>query len=503
MAARPAKADSTFVLDQGGKVSHFNYFSNAQTASAVVNALTKSESPDGFSVIGPLSWAGKSSTGVRAALPSRTAGQGSRTACALHPAGNTRQQPESRRRTHLAGLAPRQRLRTARLRCKENADIVPDGPIGIYYDDLATSLFSDHDVKPFAFDWRRPIKDEAKRLATEIAAALDARETIKAAGTDHRTLHGRSGCTGDADLRTRHLGPDDEIRRSAHPDAGNAERRILGAHAGALGRRHIRQSPDQCGSPVQRQCHAPVDCQLPGIRPAPGRSAGRIGRRKDLEGSRGIRSQSDAARTASGTFCRFSSHQFEWGIPPQAVLDEAVAFRRALDKQRDKDLAAFADKLLLVVGKAASTPAGYERSDKDDGGVVYLDAPGEGDGRVTLENAELPGVATWVVNADHGSLPRHRAAFEGYRELLNSGKTEQLRQLGHHRHRTGSGTGATPDRWCEAARRDCRRRNCRHRRELDVLAPAARAPPHRRHRRRRPCASPSSTAISPTSQSQC
>ncbi|MDW3502903.1 hypothetical protein NQ272_27505, partial [Escherichia coli] len=35
----PRERASTFVLDQGGKVSHFNYFSNAQTASAVVDAL--------------------------------------------------------------------------------------------------------------------------------------------------------------------------------------------------------------------------------------------------------------------------------------------------------------------------------------------------------------------------------------------------------------------------------------------------------------------------------
>ena len=71
----PREKDSTFVLDQGGKVSHFNYFSNTQTASAVANALTAKEdtSPDGFSVIGPLSWAGESSTGVRAALPTRSA----------------------------------------------------------------------------------------------------------------------------------------------------------------------------------------------------------------------------------------------------------------------------------------------------------------------------------------------------------------------------------------------------------------------------------------------
>jgi len=76
-------------------------------------------------------------------------------------------------------MAPRQRLRPARIRSKENRCSAPDGPIGIYYDDLATALFQDHDVKPFAFDWRRPIAAEAKRLAAEIAAALDVRETSK------------------------------------------------------------------------------------------------------------------------------------------------------------------------------------------------------------------------------------------------------------------------------------------------------------------------------------
>jgi tetratricopeptide (TPR) repeat protein len=67
--------------------------------------------------------------------------------------------------------------------------------------------------------------------------------------------------------------------------------------------------------------------------------------------------------------------------------------------------------------------------DKGDRRIVYLDTAAGGDGRVTLENAELPGVATWTVDADHGSLPRFRPAFEAYRELLNTGSTKQLRQI--------------------------------------------------------------------------
>ena len=43
----PRDAGATFVLDQGGKVSHFNYFSNERTAEAIVNALAQ-DAPHGF-----------------------------------------------------------------------------------------------------------------------------------------------------------------------------------------------------------------------------------------------------------------------------------------------------------------------------------------------------------------------------------------------------------------------------------------------------------------------
>lgn len=62
----PRGAGATFVLDRGGTVTHFNYFNAASTAEAIVTALTQ-ESPQGYRVIGPLSWAGESATGVRAA----------------------------------------------------------------------------------------------------------------------------------------------------------------------------------------------------------------------------------------------------------------------------------------------------------------------------------------------------------------------------------------------------------------------------------------------------
>ena len=50
---------------------------------------------------------------------------------------------------------------------------------------------------------------------------------------------------------------------------------------------------------------------------------------------------------------------YSWGVPPQDVLDRAVALRRRLDAQAAGDLAPFKDKLLLVLGQRSFTPDGY------------------------------------------------------------------------------------------------------------------------------------------------
>ena len=70
-------------------------------------------------------------------------------------------------------------------------------------------FFQDHDVKPFAFDWRRPIAAEAKRLADGNRRRAGRAQDVETAGADHRALDGRARCTDDADLRAQHLGPDD------------------------------------------------------------------------------------------------------------------------------------------------------------------------------------------------------------------------------------------------------------------------------------------------------
>jgi tetratricopeptide (TPR) repeat protein len=422
----PREKDSTFLLDQGGKVSHFNYFSNAQTASAVVNALTKGDdtSPDGFNVIGPLSWAGQSSTGVRAALPSRPAARAAALPALFILPGILGSNLKVGNERIWLGW----RLVNGFDRLAYNSkktDVVPDGPIDIYYDDLATTLFQDHDVRPFAFDWRRPIVAEARRLATKVAAALDERKTSKQpvriiahsmGGLVARAMQIVDRPTWDRMMKSEGA----RILMLGTPNGGSWTPMQVLSGDDTFGNLLIN-----VGAPFSGNASRQLIGNFPGFIQLQAGLLNDLGSEKNWRDL--AKADLDAVRAHSQWHgLPLQLAQFEWGIPPQAVLDDAAKFRRALDKQRDTDLAAFVDKLLLVVGKAAYTPAGYAQ---DDTGMIYLDAPDRGDGRVTLEDAVLPGVATWVVDADHGSLPRHRAAFEGYRDLLITGKTQRLRQL--------------------------------------------------------------------------
>jgi len=114
---------------------------------------------------------------------------------------------------------------------------------------------------------------------------------------------------------------------------------------------------------------------------------------------------------------------YRWGVPEQAVLDQAVALRQKFDAQLRDWLPKFKDRLLLVVGRAPFTPEGFEVGDE---GLTYLNAVGTGDGRVALKSALLPGVKTWQLDSVHGKLPEAAEAFDAYLDLLQSGTTSRL-----------------------------------------------------------------------------
>ena len=418
----PRRNGATFVLDQGGKVSHFSYFSNAVTAGAIVNALT-ADVPDGFRQIGPLSWAGTSATGTRAAVIRAAQSTPQRAAAFLLPGILGSNLGIAGKRIWLGWRVVNG---FGRLQYSMNtADRVePDGPIGLYYDDLAAYLSSTHEVIPFAFDWRRPIEDEAKRLADAVDAALTARE--KSGQPVRVVAHSMGGIV----TRTMELVRPKTWARMVSRDGGRVL--MLGTpNGGSWAPMQVLTGDDtfgnlivSVGAPFQSQETRNIVGGFPGLMQL---QAGLLDRGLSARAEWQKLAEADLERLKRDSWWHNLGLQLDahrWGIPTQATLDAAVALRKKLDAQLERAAQVFSDRVVMVTGRAPFTPDGFDAT--GDEGFVYLNAPEDGDGRVTLRSAMLPGVPAWRVDSSHGDLPRRLDAFAAYADLLLTGTTNRL-----------------------------------------------------------------------------
>jgi hypothetical protein len=429
-AGSPREGGASFLLDRGGKVTHFAYFSNERTVEAVVTALTQAQPPTGFRTIGPLSWAGQDSGGLRARRPSgdeRPASE--RPAVFVLPGilGSHLKAGDKRIWLSLRLIGGLGRLK---YQPGGGDGVAPDGPIGMVYDDLIEHLAATHEVVPFAFDWRRPIEDEAQRLADAVEQALDARA---ASGQPVRLLaHSMGGVVA----RTMQLErPQTWARLMARPGARCL---MLGTpNGGSWAPMQVLSGDDTFGnalaafgSPLRDRQARQLMAEMPGfiqlqaclLDPTLGLDRHETWKKLAEDDLRTVQDANWWHRSAGDP----QLAAYQWGVPPQEVLDRAKRLRERLDVQREQGLREFADRMLLVVGHAKFTPDGYEWTDQ---GLVYLDASDGGDGRVTLASALLPGVRTWTLDCEHGSLPDAERAFPAFDELLMAGDTTKLERL--------------------------------------------------------------------------
>lgn len=423
----PRAGGASFLLDRGGKVTHFDYFRNRRTADAVVQGLTEAR-PEGFGTIGPLSWAGQDAGGLRGGSG---AARGELPAVFVLPGilGSNLKVDGHRiwLGPHFLGGLPL---------LKYDPDtpdrVEPDGPVGAVYDELLRHLERTHEVVAFGYDWRRPLEDEARRLGEAVTRALDARA---ASGQPVRLLaHSMGG------LLARTLQLECPAVWQRLMERPGARLLMLGTpNGGSWSPMQVLSGDDSFGNtmaafglPLREHQARTLMAGFPGFLQL---QAGLTGSQPDL----GLADTwKEIARRDLEAARRFNAwHQpsdgwdervpaCEWGVPRQAVLDRAVALRQALDRQLRETLPAFADRLLLVTGHARFTPDGYEWTEQ---GLVYLDAVDGGDGRVPLPSALLPGVRTWTLDCEHGALPSRPEAFEAYVELLQRGDTARLAPL--------------------------------------------------------------------------
>lgn len=436
----PRRNGADFMLARGKDVSHFAYFRNEETAKGIVHSLLQAAPPQGFFRIGLLSWQGESAEGIRGRARARgglDVPPNELPAAIVLPGILG---------THLAVNGKRIWLSWRlvngldRLRWPE-AQVEPQDPIGSSYDDLIAHLQDSHDVIAFGYDWRKPIREEAQRLADLVEAKLAER-----AGTGQPVrivAHSMGGLVARALQLVR---PDTWRRMMANE---GARLLMLGTpNGGSWAPMQVLSGDDRIGNTLaavgalfQDHKARTVMAGMPGFlqlqaglgEPLLGLSQHTTWRRLAEEDLQRV-SQFNAWHAADEQISAY-----RWGVPSQETLDEAVAFRRDLDAQLPA-LQTVADKLLLVVGQEDFTPAGFEMTEV---GLEYLNAPQVGDGRVTLDSACLPDVRTWKVDASHGDLADKATAFDAYVELLDTGTTSHLPSLeGSTRSRRG-GSRAT------------------------------------------------------------
>ena len=419
---------ASFLLDRGGKVTHFSYFANDRTVAAITSALTDA-APADFAVIGPLSWAGQDASGLRGAKAVARSRGGPGTNPADRPAvfvlpGILGSNLKLDGKRIWLGFRFVNGLKKLAWDPATAARVEPDGPVGNSYDDLIERLADTHEVIPFAYDWRRPIEDEARRLAAAVDVALVARNVSR------KPVRLIAHSMGGLVARTMQLENPDTWKRMMARDG--ARLLMLGSPNGGS------WSPMQTLSGDDTFGNALV---------AFGSLLDNAGARKMLAGMPGFiqlqaslldptlgldnastwqkLADADMAALRERSIWHDESTQrtiYEWGAPPQGVLDQAVALRRRLDAQV-AGLGTDAQKMLLVIGHADFTPAGFVMGPD---GLEYLNTPDGGDGRVPLTCALLSGVRTWKVEAVHGKLPDVASAFSAYVELLIYGQTGQL-----------------------------------------------------------------------------
>jgi hypothetical protein len=116
----PREKGATYLLDQGGKVTHFNYFSNDRTSGAIVSALVDTQ-PRGFGEIGPLSWAGASATGTRAAVRRASQAGPIGRRCSSCPASSAATSASTATGSGSAGVSPTACPRCATPRARRTA----------------------------------------------------------------------------------------------------------------------------------------------------------------------------------------------------------------------------------------------------------------------------------------------------------------------------------------------------------------------------------------------
>ncbi|MCC7549045.1 MAG: CHAT domain-containing protein [Burkholderiales bacterium] len=385
-----------YVFEQGSRVTHFNYFSNESTRAAVVGwVLSRRDDalPAGFALLDrPMS-------DVVPTLRAIQKRSGAAQPVVFVLPGIMGSKLERRGNTIWLDYVDLAIGGLGRIRDIEDGEVRPIGLIEDFYGDLCRHLADTHEVIPFAYDWRRSIRDAAALLAREVQRAL-----------------------------TR---SDQPVRFVAHSMGGLVVRSFIAQFPGLWQQVCAREGARfvMLGTP-NRGSHSMVATLL-GME----KTVRMLALLDQFRGCQGVVDIVARFRGALELLPQTPDGERDWfaaalwrtlradnddlgALPPDDYLNEARQALAALPVDIPN-----AGRVLYVAGAAESTACGLRT---DDRGRLRMITTDRGDGKVTYDNGKLPGVAMWYASAEHGDLANHAPAFPAIQQLLADGRTTLL-----------------------------------------------------------------------------
>lgn len=378
-----------YVFDQGADVSHFSYFNNERTRSALARWLI---SPEGDRAAEFHEIAGEALEPVPMLRSIQTRAGAVQPIVFVLPGtmGSHLRVRRDRVWLHYLALAAGG---LGLLRDLASHDVEPISLIGDYYRRLCEHLANTHEVIPFAYDWRKSIDDSAKLLAIEVENALArTKEPVRILAHSMGGLVTRRMIKNRPDLWDKICARDGgRFVMLGTPNRGSYTiiEALLGTattiqHLALLDLTHNTREV------------VAIISGFPGVLELLPRE-GRFFLKKTWD---------DLVKQCSN-----------------AAAPEQVLLKTADTKMGELPLELpHADRMLYIAGSSLRTVKGFEIRN----GKIVLHATTEGDGRVTYDSGRLKGVATWYMEAEHGDLPDHEPAFPAIVELLELGTTSRL-----------------------------------------------------------------------------
>ncbi len=382
-----------YVFDQGSDVSHFNYFRNPRTRAALVEWLgaPPGNRPATFHevVAGELE-------PVPMLRSMQTRAGADQPIVFLLPGIMGSHLNIGDREVWMHYLAL-QRGGFADLADVTATNVRPVALVGDGYRELCEFLQNSHEVIPFAYDWRRSVKDAAALLAVEVENAL------------RRT--------------------EQPVRIIAHSMGGLVVRAMIAARPELWDRMCDRDGARlvMLGTP-NRGSHDIIEALLGTA--ATVQQLALLDLAHDITDIVGIAAKFPGVLELlpnDGNNADYfnSAHWGQWctqrpgsAVPAQDLLTAASGTHDSGHLTRFPH----SDRVHYVAGASPRTVAGVDVI----GDRVVLTCTTEGDGRVTYSSGRLPGVRTWYMEAVHGDLASHRPGMPALQDLLDTGTTSRL-----------------------------------------------------------------------------